>query len=483
MASASGSTHRGKQITKQASIGQQGVNLIEQIVLRMGSTWHPANASLDAGIDGEIELVDPVTREATNAIIRVQSKATERAFPAESRDGFDWPVEERDLAYWMSGNAPVILVVSKPSLGEAYWVSVKHYFATPAKLKSLRVRFDKHKMAFTPDALDALLKLALPRDAGIYIAPRPREETLYSNLLAVSGFPPRLWIGDTTLRRRGEVFEKLRAARIVAPEFILRDRRLLAPYDLTERPWSEFVDRGTVEEIETAHWAASRDRDLTNRFVELLHLCLSVRCREINCELREGPVPMYHFSPTSDLAPRVVPYHSIKDTTRRTVFAPYPYKQKERQGEVAYYRHSAFLGEFRRFDTQWYLAITPTYLFTSDGRRRHPFYESKLKGIKALEKNGTVLGQVVMWAALLRGREEDDEGFFSSPPYAHLRFGQLATFILPVGIDDASWLPNEEGPTAESVARTAEDLPLFRDVEPYADDVDADAALGDSEVV
>jgi hypothetical protein len=461
----------GKQVTAQAGIGQEGINLIEQIVLRMGSAWHPGNASMDAGIDGQIELVDPTTREATNSIIRVQSKATTKPFPAESADGFEWPVTERDLDYWLSGNAPSVLIVSRPRDGEAYWVALRDYFDTPAKRKTLRVRFDKRTMRFTPDSLETLYRLAVPKDAGIYIAPRQREEKLYSNLLAISGFPERLWIGETDLRRPREVYAKLYEAGVAASEFVLRDRRLLAPYDLTERPWSTFVDRGTVEEINTNHWAASEDRDLIDRFVELLTFCLGARCRQIDCErFKDRGRWMYYFAPTKDLSPRVVPYRSVKESTRRTVFLAYPYTKGDRVGEVAYYRHAAFFGEFRRFDGQWYLAVTPTYFFTSDGYRRHPFYESKLKGIKALEKNATVLGHVVMWATLLRGRDEDDDGFFFTPPYPHLRFGKLATFDLPVGIEDATWLPNEVGKVAESVSLTADDLPLFQEPDPYADD-------------
>ena len=426
---------------------------------------------MDAGIDGQIELVDPTTHEATNSILRIQSKATTLPFPAETADSFAWPVTERDLDYWLSGNAPSVLIVSRPRDGEAYWVSLKDYFDTPAKRKALRVHFDKRTMRFTPDSLDALWRLAVPRDAGIYLAPRPREEKVYSNLLAVTGFPERLWIGETELRRPKEVYAKLREAGIDAPEFVLRDRRLLAPYDLTERPWSTFVDRGTIEEIDTEHWAASDDRELTIRFVELLTFCLGVRSRQIGCErFRDRDQWMYYFAPTKDLSPRVVPYRSVKESTRRTVFLAYPYTKGEHMGEVAYYRHAAFFGEFRRFDGQWYLAITPTYFFSSDGVRRHPFYEGKLKGIKALEKNATVLGHVVMWATLLRGRDEDDDGFFFTPPYRHLRFGKLATFDLPVGIEDATWLPNEVGKTAESVSLTAEDLPLFQEPDPYADD-------------
>jgi hypothetical protein len=469
MSPRSGAPENKKRVTSQATIGQQGVNLIEQIVLRMGSAWHPANASLDAGIDGEIELVEPETRAATNTIIRVQSKATVRPFPSETDQGFEWPVNERDLDYWMSGNAPVVLVVSRPMAGEAYWVSVKDYFAAPGRRKTKRVSFDKRTMRFTADSRDALFRLAIPRDVGIYFAPRPRDEKLFSNLLEVSGLPERLWLGETDLRDPADVFRLLREAGVHAPEFVLRDRRILAAHDLTERPWSSFVDRGTVEDIETEHWANSDDPDLLRRFVELLNYCLAVRCRQIGCDRRKDD-GMFYFSASKDLSPRVVPYRSVKELTRRTVFQAYAYKKGDRAGEVSYFRHAAFLGQFRRHGRQWYLAITPTYLFTSDGRRRHPFYESKLKGIKALEKNATVLGYVVMWASLLRGRDEDDDGLFFTAPYAHLRFGQLAAFSLPVGIDDRSWLPNEDTPTAQSVSSTAEDLPLFHEVNPYADD-------------
>lgn len=474
----SASSRGGKKITQQASIGQQGVNLIERIVLRMGSTWNSLNASLDAGIDGQIELVDPDTREATNAVIRVQSKATIRAFPGETDGGFDWPCDERDLDYWMSGNAPVILVVSRPHLEEAYWVSVKDYFASPERRKAKRVRFDKQSMRLTKDSYRELAALAIPKDAGIYIAPRPREERVYSNLLEVSGLPDRLWLAETDLRRPGDVYARLREAGVEAPEFLLKDKRILAAHDLSEPPWSGFVDRGTVEEFDASHWSKSDDPDLVRRFVELLNHCLMTRCRQIGVERRKDD-DMYYFAPTEDLTARVVPYRSVKETAERRVFQPYTYTSSDRAGEVSYYRHSAFFGQFRRYDGQWYLEIEPTYFFSSDGRRRHPFYESKLKGIKKLEKNGTVLGQVVMWAALLRGREENDEGMLGPAPYPFLRFGPLATFAIPIGIDDTAWLPNEEGAAAKSVSLTADDLPLFIEADPYAPAGDAGAAEED----
>jgi hypothetical protein len=467
----------GKKLSVQAGIGQQGINLIERIVLQMGSAWHPGNASLDAGIDGQIELIDPVSREATNAIIRVQGKATSLAFPKETVDSFEWPCDERDLDYWMSGNAPVILVVARPKTDEAYWVSVKDYFNTPARQKTKRVLFDRRTMRFTPTAASALFALAVPKNVGIYFSPRPRQERIFSNLLTVTGLPDRLWQGETELHRPDEIFLRLRQAGVHAPEFVLRNKRILTIHNLTEPPWSTFVDRGTVEDFSAVQWAQSDDADTVRRFVELLNYCLSARARQIGCDRRQDD-GMYYYRATADLSTRVVPYRSVMDQTKRDVFKAYPYKKGDRIGEISYYRHSAFYGQFLRYDTEWFLEVTPTYFFTLDGYRRHPFYESKLKGIKALEKNGTVLGQVVMWAALLRGRDEDDEGLFFRVPYAPLRFGPLNTFSLSVGIDDDAWLPNEETVVAKSVRLTANDLPLFQEADPYAAEEDGADDVG-----
>ena len=60
-----------KKLSSQSLIGQQGVNLVERIVLEMKYAWRPTPV-FDVGIDGEIEVCDPVTGEATNSYIKVQ---------------------------------------------------------------------------------------------------------------------------------------------------------------------------------------------------------------------------------------------------------------------------------------------------------------------------------------------------------------------------------------------------------------------------
>jgi len=86
----------------------------------------------------------------------------------------------------------------------------------------------------------------------------------------------------------------------------------------------------------------------------------------------------------------------------------------------------------------WYLQITPNYHFTRDGDRLSRFAPDLLSGIKRLETNQAVHGQVVMWAHLLTERDLFDTG----PRF--LDFASLLEFPLEVGIDDDAWLKDED---------------------------------------
>ena len=101
-----------KKIGQCDITGQQGINIIESIVLEMGFLWH-STGGVEAGIDGFIEVRDSQTEEVTNCIIQVQSKATQINLKAETDTSFEFRCEEKDIDYWLQGNAPVILIVVK----------------------------------------------------------------------------------------------------------------------------------------------------------------------------------------------------------------------------------------------------------------------------------------------------------------------------------------------------------------------------------
>src|SRR5688572_24158684 len=100
-----------KKIASTTLLGERGVNLIAGLVMEMGLVWYPTG-TVEAGIDGHIELRDAATGEVHNVVIGVQSKATDRPFANEDGTGFDYYCDPRDLEYWLKGNLPVILVVS-----------------------------------------------------------------------------------------------------------------------------------------------------------------------------------------------------------------------------------------------------------------------------------------------------------------------------------------------------------------------------------
>jgi len=443
----------GKKIHKSSIIGQEGVNLVEKYVLRMGFLWHPTG--IEAGIDGVIEIRDPATGAVFNTIIQVQSKATQGEFQAETSDGFEYVCDDRDLDYWLQGNAPVILVVSRPRTEEACWVSVKDYFRDLERRKARKVRFDKRRDRFDETCRDALIKLAVSKDAGVYIAPPPVGEELYSNLLSVSAFADRLYIADTDYRSYKASWAKLRSlSGDIGREWILKEKRIVSFHNLEEFPWREICDLGTLEDFDTEEWAFSEDPDRRREFVQLLNLALGEKLWPVvrYSDRKE----CYYFRATKDLSLREVAYKSPSGrTTSRTVFKGYP--SKKDPARIAYYRHSAFEGQFKLFDGAWYLEITPTYYFTRDGRFLDPWYEERLKGIKRLERHPAVFGQVIMWADYL-SRPSD----LFTAQYPFLKFGALQTFDVQVGIDDEAWLSHEPEEEAESTRSSLSELPLFK---------------------
>jgi hypothetical protein len=442
-----------KKIDRRKITGQLGINLIERIVLRMGYAWHSSNAELDAGIDGIIETCDPATSEATNCILQVQSKSLAQ-FTAETETSFEFLCDERDLQYWLAGNAPVILVVSRRDSDEAYWVPIKDYFSTHERRKERRIRFDKRSNRFDDSCAESLRKLAVPRELGVYFSPRPCEERLISNLFRVTQLPDIVYSAETAFRFPGQVWSHVRTNRLtVSGEWILHGKQMISVHSLSEAPWNTICDSASVRQQPADCYALSNSRDQQNLFVRLLLQCL----KEKLSPLRVGFNPdrnLFYFRPTPKLTPRKLAYASLKEAASRVVFGPY--QSKTTSGRTAYYRHSAFVPAFLRFDDIWYLQVTPTYLFTSDGYRESRYAAERLSGIKRLERNSAVLGQLLMWAECLTS-----DPTLYEPDYPFLTFARPEFFALPVGLDDSQWLPGEEDENRPFVEQDIQQARLF----------------------
>jgi hypothetical protein len=444
-----------KRILASGILGQQGINLVEKIILKMGFLWHPTGG-LEAGTDGFIEIRHAATGEVTNSVLQLQSRATTGPFTAESQHTFEYLCDQKDLDYWLSGNVPFILVISRPASEEAYWVSIKDYFKDPSLRRARRIVFDKHTNRFTPECSVRLIEIAVPRDAGLYFEPAPAQEKLYSNLLSVAHYSPSLWISATDYRTYPQIFDDARELGLrIGSEWFLHDGKIFSLLDLNEPPLNRFCDQGTVEQFDSEEWALSDDPERRRQFVRLLNCALKQKLYLLSM-LYSSDLDLYYFRATQNLRPRTVSYHGLAKG-RRTVFKGYPKAKDPKQ--IGYYRHSAFEGQFRRVESAWYLEITPTYYYTSDGKQLHPFYEGYLSGIKRLEHNSAVLGQLLLFADLLTL-----PGDMYNPEYPLLRFGSLATFDIGVGINDDLWLPSEDEPIAAGPALSEVDkVLLFHD--------------------
>jgi len=422
--------------------------MVERVVLDMGFTWHPTNANLEAGIDGTIEIRDPVTGEATSNIIQVQVKATTRNWVSEDSRQFTCRCEDRDIEYWMQANTPVVLVAVRPQGDEAYWANVKEVFDDPKQRRDGRIRFDKKSQRFDASAGSALIQLAVPRDQGPYIPAPPHGEILTSNLLEVRSFPPAVYVGSTDYRQPQEVFDWARERGIdLRSGWLLTEKSIRTVHDLREGPWVDLVDRGSVERFDVQEWADSDDPDRRREFVRLMTRVLLEDMRLLGL-WRSSEENCFYFPARRDegrnLQPRAYSYTSRRHKTSREVASIHYHPETN---EITYCRHSALKCAFVRVQGQWCLALIPHYLYTTDGKALYRYGEDLLSGIKRLEWQDAVVGQVLMWKhKLTRVRRR---GLFDRYDARKrlLSFGGLLKAKCDRGVDDEDWLRSDAAST------------------------------------
>jgi hypothetical protein len=426
-----------KRIGRSDIIGEQGIAHIRRTVLEMGYVFYETGG-VEAGIDGYVELRDQGTGEVGNLILQVQGKATERdRLPAETADSFEWPCSEVDIAYWLHGTAPVLLIVVQTKTNRAYWKSIKDYFRDAKAMQSRRVVFDKRTDVFDRSAKAALSMIAASVRPGAIAPPARIAERLVSNLIPIERFGPRLFLAETDHKDNKAFGAASRALVADAPgEWIVKGGRVLSFHDLDSYPWNKLCDLGTIESFDTTEWALTIDPERQRDFVQLLNRALNQLTRDdlmFDAESRT-----YYFKRTPDRARRAYSYDGFEKHTSRNVVQLYP--KKKSPSETAFFRHSAFIGRFQRFSDDWYLEVTPTYHFTRDGYREDRFAADHLKKIKELENNGAVVGQFAMWRYYLTNRTSGD---MFAREYPFLKFGEAASYSVEQGVPDDLWQSRE----------------------------------------
>ena len=414
---------RRKKVSRQTLIGEGGVAIIAQRVNEMGFLYH--DRRVDHGIDGEIELVG-ADGEALNAVVMAQSKASNRRQAFETADSLQWTADPADLDYWLGGNVPVIVVLSRPAEDLAWWFDVRAEFGDPRRRAERTVTINKHTQAFDKATGAQILRLGVPRSCGIYLPPPPKKERLTTNLLPVEQWPDGVFVAPATVRDYAEAWKRLKAESAMASGWILHDRMVISFGDLRSGPLRVLCDGG-VEHHDTADWADSDDQDRVHHFADLLRRTLLADRRD-DLQWHQARHHL-HFRATRNLKPRVV--GRGHGGLGRTVFGPHYAKAEPER--VSYYHHAALKPRFRRIDGRWFCLLGVDYCFTHDGRNESSFADSLVAGIKRMERHPAVVGWTRMWERYLQPD--------LLTAYSMLTFGKLLTFEVSGGIDDAWWGP------------------------------------------
>ncbi|WDQ17038.1 DUF4365 domain-containing protein [Rhodopirellula sp. P2] len=420
-----------KRITDQQVLGEKGVNLIQSIVLDMKFTWHPSNQPVEAGIDGWVELRDDTTGEVKNCWIAVQSKA--RSELRESKGCPTFSCSKDDVDYWLSGSSPVVLIVSKPEEGVAYWVSVKDYFRGRDPDANRTIHFHPTQDRLTASTAEQWKALGNRYGAGTYFTPPKITETLSSNLIRINRVGQTVFTAETDCDSGKEARLRLKEAYQYPPwEWAYGNgKKIYSFHNLGQEPWKAICNVKTVQSLPTKELALADDRELNWVFVQLLRGCFTEITR--SWKLRWSKESQCHyFAPSERDVVREFKYRSRQKRTSRTVVKKYSHKKDANR--IAYYRHNALTHRFIRFGDQWFLLLDPTYVFTSDGAEPDPYREEHLAGIMQREGDAAVSGAVVMYMEMLKDRTS----MFESP-YELLGFGEIVTGECEVGIDDEAW--------------------------------------------
>lgn len=441
----------GKIAAESSFIGQEGINLIERIVLAMRHKWQTIDGHNDLGIDGHIEIcrdTEDGKRVGTNFIIQVQSKARDREWSNEDDNGFTFTVDERDLRHWMNGNNPVILVVSRPSTNEAYWVPIKEYFSTLEARKTRAIYFKKRLHRFGENADLSLLKLAIPAQAAVGIQPAKKYEQVETNLLPLRGFPRTIYYASTRFRKGDALRAKAKMlAAYPGRSWFLKWKKVYSFNAFETAPWPKLINRKSKGDFAAERWAKSPKPEDQGDFVRLLNEALAefLAGRDLMRLRLKRDTILYYFAPQE---PGIETEAKWGDSaTGRTVVQKIP--SKKDPTKIVCYRHHAIIPHFLCFGGRWFLTVEPTYHFTTNGKEPYPLREDYLSGMKRLEKHQAVHNNVRFWAYWLTHQD------LIEPRKENLVFAAPESFTSEYGIIDSDWLAKADDEERDNLGLNA----------------------------
>lgn len=425
-----------KTVTANQVTGEIGEQAARLQFLRIGFQFD-TRSRLEAGIDGIAEVMDD--DRPTAMMIAVQVKATEdRRYDGETDEGFTYRLKSADLDYWRGANLPVVIVLYRSSDDTFYWKSLDNLFGESERT----LRFDKEQDKLDRGAKDRLAALTVPKQGpGYYVPPLGGGEQAIVNMLPLK-FPKEIFVAQTQLSLSQAQAKMKETEGTWRFDWMISEGSLWTFKNPLKTRVSKLVERDQVEKIETDFLAGHDAVDQQHKFAGLLRHTLAHQFRKTLGWDKEKS--QFYFLPNAEILERRFHYRSAINKTYAEVVSVY--RKDGDDSPIDYVRHHSFSPRFERLGDQWYLIVSPSYYFTSDGKRRLQYPDALLSGKKRKDNNNSVRGQVIMWQRFLSGSAISEVGGLlpaDTTSGQTLNVGEPPSISLPKSVPEDVWSPKK----------------------------------------
>ncbi len=420
-----------KLITPNQILGEIGESAVRTRFLTLGFQFD-GRSRLEAGIDGIAEVM--VEGIPLAKMIAVQVKATETAkYASENDQSFSYLLRTEDLEYWRTSNLPVILVLYRQSDESFYWKEIPHDFAVDQR----KLQFDKSSDILNCNSADAIAQLTVPKAGhGYYVPPLGGGEEALVNMLPIT-LPDEIYVSSTPYSSKQAMAILFDSDEVPRFDWVIKGRTFWSFHDPRSECTRLIVDQDQVEAIGTSDISLHEDLDEQYNFSFFLRQLLRHQFdRDLGWEKGNK---IFYFRAEAENTSRTFKYLATKNRTETDVVNAS--EDKKEPGKISFVRHHAFTPRFELMLDQWFLIISPTYHFTTNGFVPHSYPAALLSGKKRMDNNASLRGQVIMWHRFLSGGEEISGDLFASgdskPKF--LTFSAPPTVALPTTVPEKAW--------------------------------------------
>lgn len=441
-----------KRITDSQLIGEIGESVAKSRFLNIGFQFD-GRSRLEAGIDGIAEVMDDGTPLAK--MIAVQVKATDKARYSNEDDlGFTYLLRIEDLHYWRNSNLPVIIVLYRRSDETFYWKEIPNAFSVDER----KLVFDKETDALNHEAADSIAQLTVPKAGhGYYVPPLGGGEDALVNMLPIK-LPSEIYVASTPHTSKQAMAILFSGDETPRFDWVIKGGTFWSFHDPRRESTAHIVDRDQVDVIDTSMIALHEDIDEQHNFSFLLRQVLRHQYGHDlgwNKERKN-----FYFLAEAENQTRVFKYQSTVNRAETDIVNAV--KDKKDEDKIAFVRHHAFAARFELILDQWFLILSPTYHFTTNGFIPHSYPAALLAGKKRLDNNASLRGQVIMWHRFLSGSEVPGDDLFGSHQASDrfLEFGAPPVVTLPTTVPEKAWASAKPRVKAGDKSDKQEDLQL-----------------------